>query len=434
MASKPQTTWLLVPWERDRSAWIVQSENDRILSRFLEASETMPLAQVVVNDFYEHGYPEGEPILCGLRSGDVLAVSLPAESDVKESRESSLYELEEYVPLAAEQMTADVLKQKEHRLAVVVENEGLERLLDGLDTAGLLIANLVPLAALACQHFSEQWKENQAVIVLGKPGVDFLFQEGKRDIFYLSEEGKPFRWYLLDDDPAILAQTLATEPPLPQVEPPDDSDSLLRSVMRQVAAILEGKQKPWWDLRHGALVVKSGHRLLRRSIQTVLWGGVILLAAVCFSCGYFWVRYHSIAEAHHQKQREMFTEALPAQKLETGFRNRLESESRKMSALRENLSNFPDRVSVLVPLFHLLESLPKETRYRFPEIRIERNRVRLNGRLQTHSDAEVIASRLQQGGFQVEPPATQQDHEQGVTVRLSLQWNSRGGEKGGQKP
>jgi hypothetical protein len=98
-----------------------------------------------------------------------------------------------------------------------------------------------------------------------------------------------------------------------------------------------------------------------------------------------------------------------------------------MSAQRENTTDLPRRESALIPLLNILRSLPKNVRYRFPEIRIEQNTIRLDGQLQVHGDAELVATALEDGGFAVETPGTQQTGGSGVAVRLSIVRRNEGG-------
>jgi len=203
-------------------------------------------------------------------------------------------------------------------------------------------------------------------------------------------------------------------------EDAESVDLLLLVIAKQSEAMLSRKQRPWWDFCRDQLAMRGVDRVLGKSIRTTLWGGVALAAALCLVLFVRMFQYDRLASHHRQEQEVAFREALPDQQLQTGFRNRLESEYIKMSAQRENTGNLPERESVLLPLLNILRSLPKTVRYRFPEIRIEQNTIRLDGQLQVHGDAEQIATALEDGGFAVEPPSTQQTGGSGVAVRISI--------------
>ena len=192
--------------------------------------------------------------------------------------------------------------------------------------------------------------------------------------------------------------------------------------------ILTRKKRPWWDFCRDALAMRGTDRVLGKSIRMTLWGGVVLMVALCLVLLVRMVRYDSLAAQYRKEQAAAFREALPEQQLQSGFRNRLESEWTKMSVQRENTTDLPQRDSVLLPLLNILRALPPNVRYRFPEIRFEQNTIRLDGQLQVHGDAELIATALEDGGFAVEPPSTQQTGGSGVAVRLSIV-RRNGGEK-----
>ena len=363
-----------------------------------------------------------------------------------------LYELEEYVPIPAERFVADFFTHETGRFAGVIDTEKFLPLLDELAAKEILVQAIVPLSVIVAQYLTQSPITIDGIrAVLWSYEKEPTLDDGRIELFFLTADGLPLSWQLLDEKPGSLRRAFETEilvrnvdisvesPHLPEElrtvvgtiprvtfvtnEPVNDEETgnlLLLAIAKQSDAILSRKKRPWWEFRRDGLAMRGTDRILGKSIRMTLWGSVALVAALCLVLGVRMFRYDQLASHYRQEQETAFREALPDQNLQTGFRNRLESEYVKMSAQRENTADIPQGESVLLPLLKILQSLPKQVRYRFPEIRIEQNTIRLDGQLQVHGDAELIATALEDGGFAVEPPSTQQTGTSGVSVRLSI--------------
>ena len=63
----------------------------------------------------------------------------------------------------------------------------------------------------------------------------------------------------------------------------------------------------------------------------------------------------------------------------------------------------------------MLKALPGQGRYRLLDLNIQPDLIRLEGQVQNHADADVVAAGLRQSGlYDVEPPKTQALKERGV--------------------
>ncbi len=449
--------WLIVPSE-DRAV-VLRVVGNAVAPFIAEANDETPLAQAIATVFTEQEY-DAQPILLAPRSSDVLAISLPPETNV--NRQAMLFELEEYVPIPAERFVADFFSHDKARFAGVIDSEKFLPLLDELAARQILVQAIVPLSVLAAQFLTQNpiTVENGIWAVVWSYEKEDWFDEQRIELFFLTPDGQPLSWQLLDTKPESLRRAFETEiltrnvnvsvdsphlseelrqtlASIPRVklmtnEPENDEetgDILLLAIAKQSEAILSRKRKPWWNFCRDSLAMRGTDRVLGKSIRTLLWGAVALVAALCLVLAVRTYRYDHLASQYRQDQEKAFQEALPDQKLQTGFRNRLESEYTKMSAQRENTADLPQRESVLLPLLSILKSLPKKVRYRFPEIRIEQDAIRLDGQLQVHGDAELIATALEDGGFAVEAPSTQQTGASGVAVRLSVVRPTKEGKK-----
>jgi type II secretory pathway component PulL len=449
MSQESRKNWLIIPSE-DR-AIVFHVVGDAVTSFSVQSDDETSLAKAIAKVFLEQEY-NAEPVLLAPCSHDVLAVSLPADSSA--NRQAMIYELEEYVPIPAEQFIADFLQHEHGRFAGLIDHQKFLPLLDELATDQILVQHIVPLSILVAQYLISPSKNSEN----GIRSLIWIFDDeffGNRIEFFLfTPNGLPFSWQLIDKTPDALRRALIAEiqarnadiyvdsiglpdelhhvfETIPRVQLTDNikteieteletKNILQQSIVRQSTVILARKQKAWWDFSRDQLAMRGTDRILGKSIRTLLWGTVAFLSALCLV---FFVRgfqYNRFETQFRQEQEKVFREALPEQKIQTGFRNRLESEYKKMSAQRENSAELPQRESVLIPLLKVLQSLPPKVRYRFPEIRIEQNDIRLDGQLQVHGDAEIIATALENGGFAVEPPSTQQTGSNGVSVRLTI--------------
>ena len=444
MSQEVKIIWWIIP-SHDRAV-VLRVAGDALTPFVAEPNDETSLAQAIATVLVEQDY-DAQPILLALKSTDVLAVTLPP--DTTANRQAMLYELEEYVPIPAERFVADFFLHEQGRFAGVIDAERFLPLLDELATRQVLVQAIVPLSILAVQGLIPlpAAAENGLRAVLWSHENEPLFDEGRIDLFFLTPDGQPLSWQLLDANPEPLRIALESEvlardmeiavgtPYLPEElraalagiprirlmpHGPEGAEPLSAVMARQSELILSRKKRPWWDFCRDALAMRGTDRVLGQSIRRTLWGGVALMTALCLVLFVRMVRFDQAAVRYHKEQETAFRDALPEQTLQSGFRNRLESEYVKMSAQRENTTDLPQRESALIPLLNVLRSLPKNVRYRFPEIRIEQNTIRLDGQLQVHGDAELVATAFEDGGFAVEPPSTQQAGNSGVTVRLSL--------------
>ena len=407
MSTEATPIWLIVP-SKDRAV-VLRVAGNAIAPFVAEASDETPLAKVIAKVFLEQEY-DAQPILLAPRSTDVLAVSLPPMASM--NRQAMLYELEEYVPIPAERFVADIFSHEKEQFAGVIDTEKFLPLIDELAAQEILIQAIVPLSVIVAQYLTQSPITIDGIrAVLWSYEKEPTLDDGRIELFFLTADGLPLSWQLLDEKPDSLRRAFETEilvrdvdisvesPHLPEElravsgtiprvtfvtnEPVNDEETgnlLLLAIAKQSDAILSRKKRPWWDFRRDGLAMRGTDRILGKSIRMTLWGSVALVTALCLVLGVRMYKYDSLASQYRQEQEAAFREALPDQQLQTGFRNRLESEHVKMSAQRENTTDIPQRESVLVPLLKILQSLPKpgspggqQVRYRFPEIRIEPN-------------------------------------------------------------
>lgn len=148
MPKQASSCWIVVP--DDQKVLLVHDADGQAVVQTVTSQDGLPIASTVADEMISLGY-HGEPILLALCSYDVLSVSLPDHLDLSQSKsgeESLLYELEEYVPLPAEEFTADFSLHGQNRMAALVQTQRWKPILDEWEKAGMVIPMIVPLSEL----------------------------------------------------------------------------------------------------------------------------------------------------------------------------------------------------------------------------------------------------------------------------------------------
>ena len=151
---------------------------------------------------------------------------------------------------------------------------------------------------------------------------------------------------------------------------------------------------------------------------------IILLAVTSGVLLFRTHRYEQTAEAYIVAQEDVFHEVLPGRRLPRGILRVLESELAQASGLTGQASDLPEYPSMLVVVREMLSALPQGLRFRINEIRMDHDRVNIDGEVRTHADGDALAAALRRQGFQVAAPRTQQLPGQGVSIRLTAQYRA----------
>jgi len=345
-----------------------------------------------------HGYL-GEGVVLGLESAACLAADIQLDAALpSQSRQVLSYELEQWLPLAAEDMVADYVFHGQRALGVAVEVATVAALIEALESHEITVQTIAPTSLLALQSLSDSLDPETSEVI--------LWYDESRIALFCVNGGKPARWLVLPPDPILLAQNLQVlaleqEEPLkvvalnlsdpcvegltaiPDVELKvrDESGTLADSAIASADAILAGRLTPWIELRRDALASQDPYRPVRGLLRLAHVVAALLLVALAGT--FFWrgSRYERLTEEYKNEQVEIFQQVLPGQRIPVGIRSRLKSEYARLAGLRGEASDtpfsLPSSASAVRPFFELLSGLPDSLRFRLLEIRIERDRVAL---------------------------------------------------------
>src|SRR4051812_21487322 len=130
------------------------------------------------------GY-RGGPLVLALPSSWCLAATIDVSGLPHQDRKAAVYRLEDALPLAAEEVAADVVASPETRraLGVCVRVDRLRHILDALDAAGVNVQTIAPAAMLVAQ----------AAPAANKPMLVLIGDGGFVDVVAV-QNGKPIAW------------------------------------------------------------------------------------------------------------------------------------------------------------------------------------------------------------------------------------------------
>ena len=397
----------------------------------------------------EHGYA-GEGVVLGLHSSMCLPAALmPVAAASGAGRRALAYAIEEFLPLAAEEFVAAAVGSAGRSLGVALAIDRISPWIDALESRGISVQSVCPTALLAVQHgFGERSQDTSMLIA---------WQEGDTIDLVRLEHGEPVRWYFIAADGASLQRALMvlngdSSTPVAAVAmnvdaslrqavghrqspmfPSEEGESLLVAALRGAAAALDGDVELWIDLRIDDLGPKDRYRPVRGSLYFAAAGALTFLVVSTAATAFRAAQYRADAHRSYHEQEQVFQAALPGQPIPRGLLSRLESEYEKLVVSRTGAPGISKRASVLPSLYQLLSALPDDLKYRLDEIRLDGNRLSLDGELLSHGDADRLASALVRQGFEVEPPHSQQAPNQTILVRLSARARPVSDEKIGKR-
>lgn len=430
----PQAGWVLL---QDTNGWqIVKTSAAGAEARSVELSAETSVSQLaagLAEALQAEGY-RSEPLVLALDASVCLAAGLTLESDGTRQRQAMLYQLEQWLPVAAEELVCDFLVHGHEVLGIAVRTEWLKPLVDELETREVVVQSIVPAALLALAHHIERGVRTDRHVVLWG-------QSGRVNVF-LVDGGRPRSWQLCEAQPQDVAQRLEVEvlshggpvpvvacdlpqafieslARLPDVELTDPiAETLADAVAKMATGLLAGKTQPPVELRRDAIATHDPFRPVRGLLRLAFASAAALL--LLSSGAMLWRAhcYEGLAERHRLQLAAVYREALPGQSIPAGIRSRLESERARLAGLRGNSKDLPERPSALVMLYQLLAAIPDGLRCRVLELRLERGKMQIEGELRSHGDADAIAAGLRGQRFRVELPRTQQLSGSGVGMRM----------------
>lgn len=373
------------------------------------------------------GY-RGEPVALLLASERCLAATIQLDGPVRaRSRTMLAYELEQWLPLCAEEMVADYVLRGHRACGVAIELGEFKLLVEALEAGGVVVQSMTPLAVAAAQWLIQGLGQRVGLVV---------WQEADRiDVIQL-DEGHLAGWHTLANDTGELERSLLTlsddasrkptcwqnvnaeirDGVLAQFvdvtsSPGENSGAVLSlsdAALSAAGEYLAGTKPPWIELRRDALGSPDRYRPIRKELRWSLAAFVLLVVAAIGSLQWRASRYERLAATSQVEQEKLFRQVFLGQRVPAGIRRRLESEYARLAGLSGTSAEVPRGNSALSTLYSLLEAVPADGLYRITAIRIERARIVLDGEVRTLAAVQHVSEALRKAGFEIETPRNEQ--------------------------
>lgn len=413
------------------------AEQTRIVSIHSDDDVTTSLTNRIATALSQAGYRQGNGIVLALPSNWCLAAEISTADLPRSARSDALaYRLEEKLPLPAESIVADFVRQENHiALGVCAPLERIKPLVEEIEILGVSIQHICPIALLAVQ-------EAKIERTLFPPCLCILDDGEAWDIVQLTAD-KPRIWRhpagnleALTRELTLLIQPSDQPPRLNHVDMVESKRAAISASVRAEHAIvaeskfvlaaragaqvLHGIAVPWIDLRQG--VLGSRDRLYRIQQPLTFVISAITCLFLCVAVSLLWRahRYEAYADAETSHQIQLFHQALPQQQVPVDVISRLASEERRLRGISGDSMNLPTAPSALSLFNSVLANLPKSLRYRILELRLDGTTLYVEGEARSHGDAESIASAVRGSGvFSIDPPKSEQRPDKEVSFTLT---------------
>lgn len=345
----------------------------------------------------------------------VSAAGLPS----RQLRQALAYRFEPLIPFSIEEMATDICGHGEDRFIVATSLASLEPAVRALEDAGIQVCAISPLALLAAQHLRFNTSDAdgadppQVVRVTEAVSASSEIQHAFNEITFSSDQLVQWRW----------------QPKEPAGDHNEDAlvydvASTLQHACLAAQAVAAEDLQPCINLQQGSLANRQKIEQVRRPLTACLMAAAFLLLAGVIAMQVRAWQYRTLASSHDQQAQSLYQSAFPHEAIPGSMQRRLKTKLRDVRG-RQGLASEDTQLytnqNTLAILHDLLERLPKDFRLIITDLRINENRIDINGQTRSHSDADTLAQALRADGrFIVTPPSTENLSGQGVQFSLNL--------------
>lgn len=365
------------------------------------------------------GY-KGEDVILALGSERCLAASLDASGLPRKGLRSALtYRMEEHLPIAAEDVTADFIIRGDSALGVCVVTKNIIGIVEALERTKINISAIMPGLMLGLSEIESELEDSTAAVIWEEQGrVSIVSLEGR----------KPANWTLLPLDPEALTRQLrvlamqredspsvwisASAPVFDAVSSVEGVTLLARrDLALDDAAILgahrlqAGEAEPMIDLRRDALGMKDPLRPVRQPLEATMAAAVVLMVVVSLVMLYRASAYQRVEEERIEAQAQLYQETFPGRNLPAGsIRTLLQSEYNRATRSTSDGSAVPTS-SALAVMRQVLDAMPEESSIKLERMEFEDDSFSFEGSADSFVSPEEVASAIKRAtGMQVEQP------------------------------
>ena len=339
----------------------------------------------------------------------------------KDRREAMAYRLEEKLPVAAENFSADFVYHKNEALGICAIHDKIKPIVDVFESQGASILTITPAAILIAQAYSKSKQDTTDNVLIWR-------HDGWCDVVTLDEKRQSaVGWSMLSDEPesvllhlnmcalrnrAVQGVTLLGDQSDPDVDysryVPEAigldrvEDDPYRVGTELADQILHGQVESWIDLKDESLGGVGWVQRIGKPFKAALVA--LLLLLICLNGAFLWRarQYDKLAEDYRVKERAIYESLHPGQTPPLAISMRLAGELRKLRGMQGQSESLPEAPATLSLLHDVLSRLPSETRLRILELRIEDDLVYLDMQSRSQPDVAAIKNALNGGGIRAE--------------------------------
>ena len=393
-------------------------------------------AAPIVDQLASAGY-RGEPVVIALDGKLCLSPTIEIPSPQVFRKPQALhYLLEQWIPWSAEDYVTDVIGHEDRALTVAMSLQPIHALIGSLEQQDVSIPVVAPLALLALQ-----WHLLQPD--LSPSHILYWHCDDHIDSFEIRSES-PLSWAHLPSN----AQEIERYHGFKSLSCPAEQEISLRCVphslvdgvglswqssldlgeltqqsaaFRTCSLLVARQSEPLINLRTGQLAAAQPFQATSSERSRLKLAVMVMLACVAVA---MWLRSEAYSRSESRLQAEMldrYESLFPSTEAPERIPQAFRSELRRLQGTRAPTDELPHPVAADYVLQRLLAALPKAMRFRFSEIRIERDKFYIAGEVRSNADADRLAASLRSSGFRVDPPRMQRLSGKGFSVRLDGQ-------------
>lgn len=342
------------------------------------------------------------------------------------------YQLEEVLPVTAEQVVARFSVARQQAFGVAVNREWIEQLVAGLEDVGYKLIGVWPIATLTVAEPPRGRREVESCWYVRSDRLEQVVRQNGRSTHWRCWPADPVQFESqvvahelvdgpVDVDCVVGPPSLVANYPrfVTANQTATQGDPCHQMAAHAIGAIDRGDHTAEIDLLPGI-----SREADSRGVITVRQAVLLVSIAACLLCAASWRlailrQVSSEVASLEAAEVDAFRAAMPQSRIPPVVLPRLESEYRRVSGSRIDLATLLGESDATTTLYRTLKALPPDLRFRVLEIRVEDDRVTMLGEARSYSDADAIAAAWRSAGFRVEPPSSRQLPDRGVEFRLS---------------
>lgn len=350
------------------------------------------------------------------------------------NRASLVYDLEEFLPIDADDLAIDLIETPQGSLIIATEASAIRADIDQLESCGHYVSAVSPVIFLAIAELVRThpihtfqclaWQSSEGVDLVrlerGNPiewrWCDSTCESAKHALesMFLDQEDVDMLLVDASEDVVSFMGKLAAIAPIEM--------NLVNAAEGESARIASGASRPFVDLRSGPLESSDPYRPIAISLKAMIGLALFLQLCLVGSASFVRWRYQQKTRDLVAAQEDDFSSLFPNAPLPVGVLARIESEHRQLAGTRGMGGNNVPELKSTLPVAHAFLSAvpdPEQSSFAIDRIELLGDSIQsLTGNAKSYADLESLAESLRTVGFTV-PPVSATKTNDGVSLRLN---------------